>query len=325
VRRVAATVLATALLATACGSDDDTGASGPTTAAETTSTTAVDPSRARTLVLASPGGVELVSESGRSTTVSNGPASSAYAVGAELVVFQGTEPGVDVFPPSVGGPITVWSGGGTRELGTDPAASRVFLLDAALVDGAPVALVAERFGEVAPEDTFEVLVRIDLRDDSRTTISRRPAWESGHFAARLLPDGDAVGLLAAEAQLLLTRWSPGASEARWTVEVGVDTTRDLTLRDVVITLIEATFEPGPRLRLTTIDEASGDATGTQTVDVQDPSGEIASRLVCRDWRSGSTLLCGRASGGAVSIAVDDGGVDQLAGAEDAIPTVARTS
>lgn len=298
-----------------------------TTAVESTSTTQPVASLDSAVVMASPTGVEVVSPDGNSTQVSTRPAASAYAAGGDLVVFQDAEPSSGVFPPGAGGPVIAWSNGETRDLPTDPEASRLFLLDVAVIDGAPVALIAERFGEVGPDDTFEALVRVDLRDGTRTTILRRPAWESGHSGARFLPDGDVIGLFASEALVLLARWSPTSEEALWTVEVGVDTYRDLTLRNGEITLIQVAFDDArnltPVLTLTTIDETTGDEVESTSVDIEDPGGEIETRLFCRDWDSRSTLLCGRGGGVAVSVSVDDGSFGLLPGEPGALPTAVR--
>ena len=311
-RRVAGALSALVALAlvAACGDGDGN-------AAETTTSLVA-------AVTASLAGVEILSPDSNSTQVSTRPAASAYAVGTDLVVFQEADPSDGVFPPSAGGPVIAWSNGDTRELPTDPEATRVFLLDVAVIDGAPVALIAERFGEVGPDDTFEALVRIDLRDETRATIVRRPAWESGHSAARLLPDGDVIGLFASEAQVLLARWSASSTEARWTVEVGVDTSRDLTLRGGRVTLIQVAFDVTPVVTLTTIDEATGDEVDETMVDVDDPGGEIETGLFCRDWSSSSTLLCGRGGAVAVAVSVDDGTFSLLPSESGAIPTAVRS-
>lgn len=331
-RRLAASVCALIALAAACGDDDDNAAdtttSTPTTTAlESSNTTQPVVPLDSAVVMASPAGVEILSPDGHSTPVSTRPAASAYAVGADLVVFQGAEESGGAFPASADGPVIVWSNGEARDLPTDPEASRVLLLDAVVIDGAPVALIAERFGEVGPDDTFEALVRVDLRDDTRTTIVRRPAWESGHAAARFLPDGNVIGLFASEAQLLLARWSPTRKEAVWTVEVGIDTYRDLTLRHGRITLIQVSFVSSrnfaPVVSLTTIDETAGREIGSTSVDINDPGGEIDAGLFCRDWTADSTLLCGRRDGVALSISVDDGSFRLLAGEPGGIPTVVR--
>lgn len=331
--RLAAAVLALMSLIVACGDESargdavGTSSSPTTTTSDTMSSTPPATAPGSTLVMASPTGVEVLSAEGDSTHISARPAGGAYAVGTDLVVFQGAEPRGDVFPPGAVGPVMVWSAGEVRDLPTDPGASRAFLLDAAVVDEVPVALVAERFGEVGPDDTFEALVRIDLRDDTRTTIVRRPAWESGHSAARFLPEGDVIGLFGSEATVLLARWSSTSEEALWTVEVGVDTYRDLTLRNGEITLIQSTFDSaGPFttvLTLTTHDEATGDEEGSRSVDIRDSGGEIDTGVFCRDWASPSTLVCGRDGDVAVSVSVDDGSFRLLPSEPGAIPTAVR--
>ena len=330
-------------LAVACGDDSDDGVAAgtsstsassttitdttttDTTSSTTTSSTQPDEPSAPMLVMASPTGVEILSDP--STEISTEHAAAAYPIGLELVVFQDAAGMGSLFPPSAEGPVKVWSAGEVRVLPADPQATRAHLLGAAIVDGAPVALVAERFGGANPENTFEELVRIDLRDDTRTTIVRRPAWESGHSAARLLPGGDVIGLLGAEASLLLARWSPTNEEALWTVEVGFDTHRDLTLLDGDITLSHLSFDSErdftPVLTITTYDEASGEEVSSRSLDISDPDGEISTGVFCRDWTSEATLVCGRGGEIPLSLSVDDGSFSLLPGEPGSIPTAVR--
>jgi hypothetical protein len=120
-----------------------------------------------------------------------------------------------------------------------------------------------------------------------------------------------------------------SEEALWTVEVGVDTSRDLTLRNGTITLIQSSFDSAygftPVLDVTTLDETTGDVVESQSVNISDPDGEIETGLFCRDWVSGSTLVCGRGGGVAISVSVEDGSFGLLPGETASIPTVVRSS
>ena len=334
-RKSVAGLLAPVVLLVTCGGEDivDGGVASKTT--ETSQATEVgEPSQpTRTspvpLVLASPEGVVVTYPDGETTQVSTEPAVAAYGVTREVVVFQDAQPLDARFPPGPEGPVRVWSDGETRDLPKDPDAGGVDLLDARVVAGVPVALVAERFGGIGPDDTFEELVRVDLRDDSRTRIVRRPAWESTHTAGRLLSDGDAVGVFSAEAWVLLGRWAAGQEDALWTVEVGFDTRRDLTVRGGVIATIETGFDAErdftPRVTVTTHDPATGAPGTPRTVDVDDPDDQIGTGLFCRDWLDATQLACGRSGGVPMAISIRNGSFKLLPGEPGAIPTVPHSS
>ena len=335
-RRAASLLLALVLVAGACGDDepdgDATTSAAPSTTTEPpTTTTPPEPPEvpAVDLVLASEAGVVRVAADGRSTVVSDEPAAVAFGLGADLVVFQGGSVEGSSYPPGPEGPVRAWAGGAVRDLPLAPAATRAALLDAGLVDGAPVALVAERFGEVGPDDTFEELVLVDLLDDTRTTLVRRPAWESGHLSARLLPDGDVIGLITSEAQVLLTRWAAGSEEAVWTVEVGVDIRVDLAVLDGQATTVQPSFDEArgfvPMLTLTAYDAATGEPSGPRVVEVVDPEGTIDTGLSCDEWLSPSLLACSRAGGSPLGVSTDDGAVVELPGEPGARPTVVRAA
>lgn len=93
-------------LIVACGDEGargdaaGTSSSSPTTtASDTTSSTPPGTAPGSTLVMASPTGVEVLSAEGDSTHISARPAGGAYAVGTDLVVFQGADPGASrAFP-----------------------------------------------------------------------------------------------------------------------------------------------------------------------------------------------------------------------------------
>jgi hypothetical protein len=154
-------------------------------------------------VAASPDGVTLHEGRGRSTRIADRAAAVAFAVGTEVVIHQPASTAFAEYPPTADGNPVVWVSGEQRVLPVDPEARGVRLLDAALLDGAPVALVAESFGGVGPDDTSEELVLVDLETLERTTVVRRAAWESAHFDARMLRDGDVIGLFASESLVLL--------------------------------------------------------------------------------------------------------------------------
>lgn len=325
-------MLVLALVLAGCGDDDDaattTRASETAGPDETTETTGPSGTSPAPLVLASNDGVTVVSGDDV-TQVSTAPAGAAYGIETDLVVFQDADPqGAGFYPPGVAGPVRVWSDGEVRDLPTDPAARRVELLDARLVDGVPTVLVSERFGEVSPEDTFEELVQIDLREDTRTTVARQPAWESGHAEGRLLPDGDVVGLLFSGTIAILDRWSADQEEAVWSLELGQEISVDLAIRDGAVTVIETSFDAerglAPEVTVSTHDVESGTAAEPRRADIDDPDGTIETGLFCRDWLSPSELACGRSGGPPVAIDVDAGSFRELPGEPGAMPTVVRS-
>jgi hypothetical protein len=281
------------------------------------------------VVMAGPSGVQVVSVDGSSTSVAADPAAVAFAIGTDLIVFQDAEPsgGAAVFPPWAAGPVKAWIGGEVRTLPAHPDARRVLLLDAALIDGAPFALVAEFFGEVDPEDTFEELVQIDLRDDTRTTIVRRSAWEAGHFAARLLPGGDVIGLFWSDApRVSLARWSTASEDALWEVEIGVDFHVDLALRDGEVTLTRAfgrASDLALMMTISTHDGITGDEQSSASIEIEEPYGEIDSGLFCRDWASATAVVCGQPTGTPIVVSALDGSFARLPGEPGSIPTVVR--
>jgi hypothetical protein len=327
-------LLFVAVVVSSCGEDGVDGEAGGTTTSTKSATTSdattdTEPAPAleSALVMAGSSGVQIVSPDGISTSVVRDPAAVAFGIGSDLVVFQNVEPRGLRFPPVGASPVRVWTGGEVRTLATDPDTRRAFLLDAAMIDGAPIVLVAERFGEVGFNDTFEELVQIDLRDDTRTTVVRRPAWESGHFAARLLPDRDVIGLFASEAHVLLARWTATSKEPIWSAEVGIHISVDLALRADEVTLIQPSFDTEqnftPVLSISARDQATGDELSSDSIHIDDPDGEIDTGLFCSDWASPTAVVCGRAGGVPIVVSVVDGYFDRLPGGQGSIPTVVR--
>jgi len=275
------------------------------------------------MVTAGPEGVHRF-EDGKGTAISAAPAAVAYLPGDGSVVFQDGSMELNEFPLTPEGPARVWENGEVRDLPADPEARSVRLLDAGLVDGSPTALVAEVSGDGAgPDDTFESLVRIDLVDDSRQVLMRRASWESSHRGARLLPDGDVIGLVHSEALVLLMRWTAGSDDPLWTTEVGFDTRMDLTLRGEEVALVHTAYDASQwDMTVTTHDPETGGAVSTATVTIQDAAGEIATGLVCTGWGSDTEVICGRSDGTPVAVAVDTGEFGALPGGEGDLPGAA---
>ena len=332
-RGLTAALVVVAVVVSGCGDGGfDGGLERTTSSSDATTTTEVTTSSQpglvdSAIVTAGPDGVQVISPEGTSTTVSTDPAAVAFGVGADVIVFQNADRAGGRFPAPGTGAVQVWTEGDVRALAVGPSARRTLLLDAAMVEGAPLVLVAERFGEVGPDDTFEELVQIDLREDTRTTIARRSAWESGHSAARFLPDGDVVGVFSSEASVFLARWTATGQQPIWTTQVGVDIHVDLALSDGEITLIASSFDTGrnftPVLRIAERDTARGIELSSNSVDVHDPEGEIDTGLFCWDWISPMALVCGRSSGKPIVISLRDGSFEQLPAQRESIPTVFR--
>ena len=294
-------------------------AAAPTTRGPATTVSTASPAKENVpLVLASPQGVSVVRPAGDPIRISTAPATVAYGVGPDLVGFQ--EEGE--------GPIKVWFRGAVRDLPMGPGRPYVRLLDAGALNSVPYALVSEHTRGRAPKDSFEEVVRIGLRDGSRTTILRRPAWETGYGEARLLPGGDVLGLVFSLIYYSLVRLSPSATPTvRWEAFVGADADFHLVLREGVPSTVSFRFDRdrgrAPVLTIVRHDDASGSLGPPTTVDVADPDRRIGSALSCRDWLSSTELACGREDGAPLAISVVDGSFRVLPGGRGAVPTAVR--
>lgn len=254
------------------------------------------------VALAGPSGVQVLHPDGRRQTVSTAPAAAAYAVEPDVVVFQDLVDGADY--PNTALAVSVSAGGSTRALPVDGNADRVTLLDAGFVGGTASALVAERTGDT-PDNTYEQLVRISIDDGTRFVVDRSLAWESSTEAARLLPDGDVVGLLGAEALLFLGRSSPAGQQ--WSIEIDFATSAwfaSIGDRHVLVSPIPEEDQ----LSIRDIDVVSGSVGEPRTVAL-DPAGTDVGP--CHDWLDGTRLLC-TGPDGPVAISTVDGSVTELA-------------
>ena len=279
-------------------------------------------------VLASPDGVELVAASGDTTRVSDQPAAMAFGVRGGLVAFQGAGGSGDLYPPQAAGPVELWSEGEVSELPSDPKADGVRLLEVGIVDGTPIAVIAEEF-DVSSENPRDQLTLIDLRDLSRTIVApEQPSWGASYGAARLLPDGDIVALRQQSVVTRLARWSVGADEPMWNVEVAVDRNVELVVVDEEILVLESSYNArrgfGPDLKLTPHDPATGDPGAAELSRTRDPDGALDTGVFCSDWSSPNELVCARSGGSPVVVSLDDGSFEELPGAPGAIPTLVRT-
>lgn len=303
---VAAALVVVAGLATAVLVDDGDGGDRVVTSGDVGPATVVDP-----VVLSSAAGVSMI-VNGHEQRITTEPAGLAFGLGEDLAVFQ-SDP--DGYGAAASGPVRMWSAGELRTLPSDEGAIDVGLLDAEWIDGEPYALLRERFGGVSPDDTFEALIRIELRTGAREQLVRTPAWESGMQSARLLPDGDIIGLMSGEAHLFAVRWS-GAQQS-WSTEVGIDTTLDFaSLGDVHAVL---GLDDNDRLGLRTIDAETGEVTATTSLDPSVPAPDLR----CRDWLDDATLLCAVPDGDPVALSTTSGAVRTLPSTAGAIPTRVR--
>jgi len=293
-------------------------AAAPTTRGPATTVGTASPGRNVALVLASPEGVSVVRPAGDPIRISTAPATVAYGVGSDVVAFQ--EKGE--------GPIKVWTQGAVRDLPMGPGRPYVRLLDAGAVNSVPYAFVSEHTSGTRPSHSFEEVVRIGLRDGSRTTVLRRPAWETGYGEARLLPGGDVLGLVFSLIYYSLVRLSPSATPTvRWEAFVGADADFHLLLREGVPSTVSFRSDRdrgrAPVLTIVRHDVASGSLGPPTTVDVADPDRRIGSALSCRDWLSSTELACARQDGPPLAISVVDGSFRALPGGRGAVPTAVR--
>jgi hypothetical protein len=321
---VAATVAL--LWAAGCGANhQDSPVVAPTTPPTQDATGADSLPAAVSLVLASLEGVDQMMVNGDLTRLSHRPAAVAYGIRDNLVVFQGSDGAGDVYPPPPVGPVEMWADGTLRELPEGPGVSSVRLLDAGLINSRPVVLVAEKFSEAQPERAAEALVLVDLEDLARlTVVPRQPAWESGHQAAHLQPDGDIIGLYHQGVQVHLIRWSAGEGKRAWSVKVAEDRVVDLVASDASVAVVQPSFDRrrglAPILTVTRYDPATGEPQDPTMVDVADPEGAIDTGLRCRDWLTASELACAHSGGAPVGVSVD-GSFHELGGPPGAIPSV----
>ena len=272
------------------------------------------------LVLASSEGVSLVRPAGDPVRVSTAPATVAYGVGPDLVAVQGKGEA----------PIKLLSRGAVRDLPMGAGRPYVSLLDAGVVKGVPYAVVSEHSQGTGPRESYEEVVRISLRDLSRTTLLRRPAWETGYGEARLLPGGDVLGLVSSLIYYSLVRLSPSASPAvRWDTDVsaGTDAESHLLLREDVPSTVSFHFDRdrGRAAVLTVVrhDIASGRPGAPATVEVANFPLRAGAGLSCRDWLSPTELACGQYGGPPLAISVVDGSSRVLPGGTGAVPTAVR--
>ncbi|MCO8126991.1 META domain-containing protein [Acidimicrobiia bacterium EGI L10123] len=274
-------------------------------------------------VAASPDGVTL-HDGGGSQRIASEDAAVAYAIGSDIVVHQPASTTFTEYPPTPEGTPTAWLSGEERALPVSPDARSTRLLDATVLDGVPVALVAESYGGVGPDDTFEELALIDIADGTRSTVVRRPAWESAHLGAAVLPDGDVIGLFASESLVLLARWSPGEADPAWVVEVAVDSRPTLTTVDGQIRVVDAGFDEdfAPMLRIRAYD-TNGQEQSDESVPVADPDRELGAGLFCTGWYDATHLLCGRSDGPPILISLTSGTYRQTDSATGSYPTVSE--
>lgn len=274
-------------------------------------------------VAASPDGVTL-HDGRQSQRITSEDSAVAFAIGSDIVIHQPASTAFTDYPPTAEGTPTAWVSGEERALPVSPDARSTRLLDATVLDGAPVALVAESYGGVGPDDTFEELVLIDVTEGTRSTVVRRPAWESAHLDAAVLPDGDVIGLFASESLVLLARWSPGEDDSAWTAEVATDSRPTLTIVDGQIRVVDAGFDEdlAPVLRIGAYG-TDGREQSDESVPVADPAGELGAGLFCTGWYDDTHLLCGRSDGPPILVSLTSGTFRQTESATGGYPTVVQ--
>ena len=163
---------------------------------------------------------------------------------------------------------------------------------------------------------------IDIADGTRRTVVRRPAWESAHLDAAVLPEGDVIGLFASESLVLLARWSPGEDEPAWTAEVAADSRPTLTIFNGQIRLVDAGFDEdfAPVLRIRAHD-TDGRELSDESISVTDADGELGAGLFCTGWYDATHLLCGRSDGPPIVVSLTSGAHRQTDSATRSFPTV----
>lgn len=272
-------------------------------------------------VTAGPNGVVLTGSDGDLVEVTSEPAAVAYAVGTEFVVWIAADSSNGWVPMRASGPVMLWNGSESAALQTGDGVQFSQLLDAGIVGGRPTAVVAEVRGS-SPFDTIETLVAIDLATQERTIVVERPAWESTHVEARILSDGDVLGLVQESVTLVLNRWTQGEQEPTWSREVGIDTRLSVAVRDEQASVIHVSWDSADGLIITVdhVDLGTGaPGTTTSVTPGADPSGTVA---VCGDWLTDSTLVCSGSEGPPLLINLD-GSVTPLDAPDGVVLTLAR--
>lgn len=259
------------------------------------------------------------------TRIADGPAAVAFAVGPDIVVHQPASTDFPQYPLHPEGTPQVWRAGERRDLPVAAGAARVHLLDARLLDGAPVALLAEAYGGVGPDDTFEELVLVDLETFDRRSLVRRPAWEAEHGAGHLLPDGDVIGLFGAESTVVLARWTEEVDEPLWTAEIDADLGPTLTVVDDEVRVMDGgrftdDFTPALHTWRYGLDGTEG---GEETFTVADSAGELGTGLFCTGWYDPAHVVCGRSDGPPILVSTTTGAFEPLSAATGSYPTVVR--
>lgn len=288
-----------------------------TTPAATTTTPPATPSGAG-YAIASSEGVSLRTGTDPSTDVriSDDPAAAAFAIGTDLVVYQGAAPDDDRTPPWPDGGVQLWTREKSVSLPLDERTTRAVLLDAGTVDESPMALVALHRG-TNPDTAHEALVMIDLRTLQSETIVDNPSWESSHVQARLLPDGDVIGLITSEASWSLARWTAGSAEPAWTTPVAQDTTQSLAILGYRAALAEVRHDPGS-VTTRSIDLDTGALGAPTTVNASLPDTTVW----CGDWYRFDELSCARGGWPAGGLG-SDGSWRELSTPDGAIVTASR--
>ena len=264
-------------------------------------------------VTASGAGVVITFGTRGQRVVTDEPAELAYAVGTGFVAYQRLDPNSYGGPAGDVGPVMAWalppadpsSPADPFELPMGDGADVATLLDATWVAARPVALVSERSGST-PDDTTEALVEIDLFTLDRTVVVERAAWESSHRDARLLPNGDVVGLIDTEARTDLVRWTPGVDEPVWTNDLGVDLADGLAGGGGRLSLVERPVwqEEGTAMAVADIDLATGSLASPRQFTVGAGEGGGGGSVPrCHDWWTYDVLVCSVAAGAPITIDV----------------------
>lgn len=274
----------------------DDGETVPTTTIARNPTSSGGPGHAVASVL----GVTLRMGPGLNTGVgiSRDPAASAYAIGTDAVVFQETAPDVDTtvppVPPDPTGEIKRWvKNRGTVTLTVDPAADQQVLLDAGIVDGTAQALVALRRGDT-PDTARERLVLVDLETQEMQEVVDVAAWESGHIQARVLADGDVVGLMSGEGQTFVVRWTARSDDPVWSTTFDAGERPSVAVRGERAVLVDTPEGGSESIRTRRLDLASGSLGAPVILNV------ASGQQWCSDWYDDDELSCARnGSAGAV--------------------------
>lgn len=274
-------------------------------------------------VVSSDEGIDLISVDDDVLRLWAEPTAFAIAVSDALVVAQASVPG-DASPLEPDGPLLTFDPNGSRVL-PGPSGEQIVLHDAALINGAPLALATVRTG-TTPTDTVERLVLIDLTTADRTDLVTMDGWESSVRQARFANNHVAVVLFGMQNGVEIRTLD---GRMHWGVPSGgLEEQNVIIPYDDELLVVERGFVGeafDPRLTITTYDIATGSERGTTTIALRlEPGLAIEGGFCSLPDGAGDLMLCDQTYGGPLSIELATGATSALGEFDSGVPTATRS-